>query len=286
MHLSVLLVFLLLLATLVVGDDLCLGVDCGQHALCNPHTGVCECQSGYTGEFCNKLDCGPHGMARKGSQHCWCRMGWMGDKCDTCAVPGPGYKFVCVATSRHTGHPYALAYVNDHQYHEIMTGRLQLDMEADHRSIAPRSRGFDNRFYDCECRPVVDIPPSRRRGHNHKRSLNETQAETYETVVDQCITDAMFDAETTTIFNAFTDQCLSSRHQVNGWMIAAILLAVLSAVLLILMIYYCARVSQSEREAATLRKQFTVQNGPAAMEALTANDEMAWLLGRDDRKKV
>lgn len=235
----------------VAGAGKCAGVYCGTHATCDVDTGRCVCHAGFIGEFCDKLDCGPHGMARRGSEKCWCRMGWTGDRCETCAEPGPGHRFVCVATSRSTGHPYTLAYVSQNQYDEIMRGRIHLDPAARHKAIAPNSRGLDNRMYDCECRPVM---PSTRNllRRQQERDLTDTQAAAYELIVDQCISDAMYDAETKLLFNKFTDECLSSRG-IDWWFVVAILLIVLSVALAVLLIYYCARAVRAEREYEALR---------------------------------
>ena len=150
-----LLLLLLALAGLAGAIDLCEGVNCHGHGRCDGVTGACACSPGFTGPYCDLSDCSGHGVQRSFDKECQCRMGWVGTNCETCATPFRGYKFICVATSAHTGRPYMLAYVTDRQYDEIMSGRVRLDVEAKHHSIPPSHQGFDGRDYDCECRPIA-----------------------------------------------------------------------------------------------------------------------------------
>jgi len=99
--------------------DLCDGIDCGQHGLCED--GACVCTDGYLGEFCDVpgpcvgIDCGEHGTCVEGL--CECDTGYEGDRCEvdidecdpnpclnggSCAEGVPG-TFACACINGFTG---------------------------------------------------------------------------------------------------------------------------------------------------------------------------------------
>ena len=254
----------MLLAWLFIASALALGLTpcqkgrCRAHGRCDPVTDQCTCNPGFEGPQCQYTDCNGHGHMLITDQHCTCRLGWIGDACDRCAPNAKGMYHVCLATSKHTGHPYMLTYVPETQFHEIMSGALRLDIEATHRSITPNSVGYDGRTYDCECRPtgertengMVPHGGSLRR-HPKARDLNDAQATAYEMLVNQCVADAMFDAQTAMAYNEFTMECLAARNAFNGWQLAALLLAMVVTVLLFLTIWYgvhyCKKVDEFQR---------------------------------------
>ncbi|HUU01984.1 MAG TPA: clostripain-related cysteine peptidase [Myxococcota bacterium] len=93
------------------GDgDKCAGVTCADHGSCNPDTGACACDTGYTGADCTTCasgyqdndgngscmpdcttgggNCGAHGSCddSSGVALCTCDQGYSGDACDACAA--------------------------------------------------------------------------------------------------------------------------------------------------------------------------------------------------------
>jgi len=66
------------------GTDLCDNIDCGGHGNCV--SGICECNDGWSGQFCQVNDCdnivcGKHGSCVSGA--CVCDENWLGDDCCT-----------------------------------------------------------------------------------------------------------------------------------------------------------------------------------------------------------
>ncbi len=72
---------------------------CGKNGLCNPETGNCVCDPGFTGNECDFLKCSGHGIFSDGV--CACTMGWGGDICDVCGSPqtASAHLFVCLPCS-------------------------------------------------------------------------------------------------------------------------------------------------------------------------------------------
>lgn len=66
----------------------CDNVDCGEHASCDPDTGLCLCDDGYEGDECapnlcvlNDVDCGDNGDCDPTSGECQCDTHWYGSDC-------------------------------------------------------------------------------------------------------------------------------------------------------------------------------------------------------------
>eukprot|EP00045_Choanoeca_perplexa_P015726 m.202248 g.202248 ORF g.202248 m.202248 type:complete len:1413 (+) comp17063_c0_seq1:158-4396(+) len=79
--------------------DLCAGVSCVDHAVCNPDSGRCECQLPYAGHGpicvqgeCLGVTCRQHSFCQRGL--CYCRVGYHPDG-DACVADQPCLKSRC-----------------------------------------------------------------------------------------------------------------------------------------------------------------------------------------------
>jgi hypothetical protein len=140
-----------------------------------------------------------------------------------------------------------LAYVTDRQYDEIMSGKVRLDAEAKHHSIPPSHRGFDGRFYDCECRPVEteqDVPriePAKRRDARDE-------------LATQMLDDSKRDAETLRAAQQLALRESPPAEEANtALLVSTIVLGALTLLFLLLMFYFMAQKSELERELYAYR---------------------------------
>ena len=180
---------------------------------------------------------------------CQCRMGWTGRDCEQCTVPYKGYRFICVATAAHTGHPYMLAYVTERQFDNIMSGKVTLDWEARHRSIEPNHKGYDGRTYDCECRPV---DPMRRK--RNELTATSSSISAYDALVSRYLKDSEFDSwMLKTSHGMVLRETMTTASDCTIPIVSTIVLAVLAALFLALMIIFLVQKSQLEKDLYDLR---------------------------------
>lgn len=68
--------------------NICDTTDCGSNGTCDPVTGDCNCEEGYSGEnceinVCDTVDCGPNGDCFERDGTCICNPGFEGERCET-----------------------------------------------------------------------------------------------------------------------------------------------------------------------------------------------------------
>jgi hypothetical protein len=140
--------------------DLCVGVnalDCGDHGTCQPLTGKCMCDSGYTGETCSYSECGRHGIQITTGGGCSCFPGWGGPTCQTCAGPNTarGHVYICMpCTQDICGAPgeYLLQHFHASNATALLTGKYKLPGYASlGMPLRPGTSGLD-----CACNVVSE----------------------------------------------------------------------------------------------------------------------------------
>ena len=164
--------------------DLCVGVnapDCGDHGTCQPLTGKCTCDSGYTGETCSYSECGGHGIQATSGGGCSCFPGWGGPTCQTCAGPSTarGHVYICMPCIQEVcGAPgeYLLQHFHASNATALLTGKHKLPGYASlDKPLRPGTAGLD-----CSCNGVSEETNKLTRGtqevatrkiHSHRQRI-------------------------------------------------------------------------------------------------------------------
>jgi len=141
-------------------QDLCVGVDapdCGDHGTCQPETGTCACEDGYTGAKCLYSECSGHGIHLVPTAPCDCFTGWGGPTCSTCAGPrtARGHVFLCMPCSEDVcGAPgeFLLRHVRASNATALLKGDTRLPGYKDlPLPVRPGTSGLD-----CACNPETE----------------------------------------------------------------------------------------------------------------------------------
>jgi len=164
--------------------------DCGERGHCDPLSGECVCDKGWSGEGCTYFEdpcssplavCGENGVCEgnsDGTYQCRCAEGWTGSSCNvpTQCLPnglwiassrkcscfegweGPSCTqcnpdFLCVPTENRD-RPFALTYVPKDVQNSFLKGDLGSKYAASH-PIRPNST-YEGVHYDCACKPLSD----------------------------------------------------------------------------------------------------------------------------------
>uniref|UniRef100_A0A0A9ZF81 Tenascin-X n=1 Tax=Lygus hesperus TaxID=30085 RepID=A0A0A9ZF81_LYGHE len=94
--------------------------NCGNHGVCNPHTGLCVCDHGYQGENCallNSISCTVYG----------CKHGTCDTSTDRCVCDDGYYGYDCTITLY--DYRASIAACNYHGTYNPLTGTCDCDSD-------------------------------------------------------------------------------------------------------------------------------------------------------------
>lgn len=157
-------------------QDLCQVQQCGIHGRCNPDTGDCVCEEGWSGDSCEYSTCSGHGLYDADVKKCTCFPGYSGKLCDTCAAhpkdaegsPNTEVTFVCVLKENAfhmDSHSKTLMYDAPLRFmlQAVHTVKLNVVLSSvgfigkSHKVILPGSE-FNGYIYGCDCMPAIPDP--------------------------------------------------------------------------------------------------------------------------------
>jgi hypothetical protein len=185
----------------VLGGDnttCCYNTSCHSRGVCNEDTGICACEDGWSGDYCENVDvtcvngtlnatsgfcacdtgfigaacnipdCDDNGYWSDALGECVCKEGWSGVSCATCRTSpssNSDLTFVCHKTGVVTK-PYIL----------LALSTANLNKLKGHY-ITPGTTDRLGDAYDCGCNLVVAVSASRHQsqahGHGHKKGHNQ-----------------------------------------------------------------------------------------------------------------
>lgn len=229
--------------------DRCHEQICLNGGTCESLTGACRCTEGFLGDHCEVPDCGVHGSFDPFRGVCVCRRGWDGYQCSQCALPTRADReYVCVPAHNAD---YLLLEVGADVASDLLAGHTVGAIEQSYPTILPTSgkgtRGHDNRYYGCDCRPVDEMRNARE-AHRAMMMLardpriSAADLGAFDTVISDCIADSNLTAQQMQELNELWDRCLEQerRGRLNDtWYILGIIFIILTIALLIGIVITC-----------------------------------------------
>jgi hypothetical protein len=130
--------------------DKCHGIKCG-YGVCNIHTGVCDCNHGYTGSDCEMKICPENSIYDIVLDKCVCDAGWGGESCSSCQRNPNGHRnktYVCCPTGLDDP-PFTLIGAPTDRLQKYLGGYVVTGS-----CVMPNKTDKSGYYLDCSCREV------------------------------------------------------------------------------------------------------------------------------------
>jgi hypothetical protein len=184
----------------VLGGDnttCCYNTSCNDRGTCDSDTGICACEDGWSGDFCENSDvtcvngtfnstsgfcdcdtgftgaecsiptCSSNGYWSASTDLCVCKEGWGGDACDSCKVSPtafPELVYVCMKTAN-PSQPFILVALNAERLRNFKGNY-----------ISPGGSTTDGTTYDCACNPEPVAAALHSNSHHSKEQTSAHKA--------------------------------------------------------------------------------------------------------------